>query len=153
MQGAAAGRSGRPVHQGRVRHRPGRAHRDLPGGPDRAAAPGDAGGDGLFGLACASCPLAAQCTTARGGRTIYVGPYEAQLAAARSRQCDPDWAADYRATRPKVERKIAHLMRRRHGGRRARVRGQVKVAAFSGLRDLAVSGFVMIGMPRSVGPA
>ena len=37
---------------------------------------------------------------------------------------DPDWDADYRATRPKVERKLGHLMRRRHGGRRARVRGQ-----------------------------
>jgi hypothetical protein len=36
-----------------------------------------------FGAACLACPLAAQCT------------------------------ADYRATRPKVERKIGHLMRRR----------------------------------------
>ena len=39
------------------------------------------------------------------------------------------WAADYRATRPKVERKLGHLMRRRHGGRRARVRGKRKVDA------------------------
>jgi hypothetical protein len=39
------------------------------------------------------------------------------------------WQADYRATRPKVERKIGHLMRRWHGGRRTRVRGRVKVAA------------------------
>ncbi len=39
------------------------------------------------------------------------------------------WKADYKATRPKVERKIAHLMRRKHGGRRARVRGQTKTAA------------------------
>ena len=38
-------------------------------------------------------------------------------------------AQDYRATRPKVERKLAHLMRRRHGGRTARVRGRNKVAA------------------------
>jgi hypothetical protein len=28
-----------------------------------------------------------------------------------------------------VERKLAHLMRRRHGGRWARVRGRLKVAA------------------------
>jgi hypothetical protein len=40
-----------------------------------------------------------------------------------------EWMADYRATRPKVERKIAHLMRRRHGGRRARFRGTTKIAA------------------------
>ena len=39
----------------------------------------------------------------------------------------PAWLADYRATRPKVERKLAHLLRRRHGGRRARVRGLVRV--------------------------
>ncbi|MHB1905208.1 MAG: transposase, partial [Ferrimicrobium sp.] len=32
-----------------------------------------------------------------------------------------------RATRPKVERKFAHLMRRKHGGRRARVRGLLRV--------------------------
>jgi hypothetical protein len=50
-------------------------------------------------------------------------------AAAAGRMGGPAWKADYRATRPKVERKIGHLMRRRHGGRRARVRGLVKVAA------------------------
>ena len=94
--------------------------------PLRRAAPGAMA---YFGPACASCPLAGQCTTAKGGRTIYVGPYEEQLATARARQRDPGWTADYRATRPKVERKIGHLMRRRHGGRRARVRGRVKVAA------------------------
>ena len=55
-------------------------------------------------------------------------PLEAELAAARARQRDPAWLADYRATRPKVERKLAHLLRRRHGGRRARVRGLVRVA-------------------------
>jgi hypothetical protein len=104
--------------------------------PLRRAAPG---GMAYFGPACASCPLAAQCTTASGGRTIYVGPYEAQLAAARARQREADWAADYRATRPKVERKIGHLMRRRHGGRRARVRGQVKIAADFALLAAAVN--------------
>jgi hypothetical protein len=67
--------------------------------PLRRAAPGAMA---YFGPACASCPLAAQCTTAKGGRTIYAGPYEEQLAAARARQRDPAWAADYRATRPKV---------------------------------------------------
>jgi len=64
---------------------------------------------------------------------------ERQLAAARARQQHPDWVSDYRATRPKVERKIAHLMRRRHGGRRARVRGQVKIAADFALLAAAVN--------------
>jgi hypothetical protein len=36
---------------------------------------------------------------------------------------------DYRATRPKVERKLGHLVRRHHGGRRARVRGTARVDA------------------------
>jgi len=49
------------------------------------------------------------------------------LARGRERQGDAVFAADYRATRPKVERKLGHLMRRRHGGRRARVRGRARV--------------------------
>jgi len=89
----------------------------------------DGAGTASFGPACAGCPLREQCTTAASGRNISVGVHEEQLAAARARQRDPDWVGDYRATRPKVERKIGHLMRRKHGGRRARVRGQVKVAA------------------------
>jgi len=82
-----------------------------------------------FGPACASCPLRAQCTSAPAGRSISLGPHEAQLARARARQTDPDWKQAYTQTRPKVERKIAHLMRRRHGGRRVRMRGQTKIHA------------------------
>jgi hypothetical protein len=88
-------------------------------------------GDGIayFAEACASCALRARCTDAAGGRTVRVSRYEQRLADARRQQQDPEWAADYRATRPKVERKLAHMMRRRHGGRRARVRGRRKVDA------------------------
>jgi len=96
-------------------------------------------GTARFAAACRTCPLAAQCTTAKDGRTITIGPHEARLAAARTRQQDPAWKADYRATRPKVERKISHLMRRRHGGRRARVRGLAKVAADFALLAAAVN--------------
>ncbi len=99
----------------------------------------DGGGTASFGPACAGCPLREQCTTAAAGRSISVGVHEEQLAAARARQQHPDWVADYRATRPKVERKIGHLMRRKHGGRRARVRGQVKVAADFALLAAAVN--------------
>ena len=101
-----------------------------PGGVTTPIRPAtDGGGTAYFGAACAGCPLRPQCTTAAGGRTITVGPHEATLATARARQTDPDWIADYRATRPKVERKIGHLMRRKHGGRRARVRGTARVNA------------------------
>lgn len=89
----------------------------------------DGGGIAYFAENCASCPRRGECTDAAGGRTIRVGEFEAALARARQRQTDPDWQADYRANRPKVERKLGHLMRRRHGGRRARVRGRPKVDA------------------------
>jgi len=92
-----------------------------------------------FGQACRSCPLAERCTTSPSGRSIHVGLYEQQLQRARARQTDPRWKADYTATRPKVERKIAHLMRRRHGGRRARVRGHTKVDADFSLLAAAVN--------------
>ena len=96
-------------------------------------------GTAAFGALCAGCPLREQCTTARAGRTISVGVHEGALAAARARQRDPDWIADYRATRPKVERKFGHLMRRKHGGRRARVRGTTKIGADFALLAAAVN--------------
>ncbi len=97
------------------------------------------GGIAYFGSACGGCPLRAQCTTAAGGRTIRVGPHEQTLADARARQTDPAWVADYRGTRPKIERKLGHLMRRRHGGRRARVRGTARVDADFRLLAAAVN--------------
>jgi len=105
------------------------------------------GGLAYFKDACATCPLREQCTRSTAGRTIGIGAHEEALARARRRQRDPGWQDDYRTTRPKVERKLAHLMRRRHGGRRARVRGTVKVgadfnllAAATNLARLAVLG-------------
>jgi len=98
-------------------------------------------GDGIahFGDACADCPMRASCTNAAGGRTIRVGRHEHLLADARDRQRDPGWLADYRATRPKIERKLGHLMRRKHGGRRARVRGRARVDADFNLLAAAVN--------------
>jgi Transposase DDE domain/Transposase domain (DUF772) len=92
-----------------------------------------------FARACQACPLAERCTTSTSGRSIHVGLYEQQLTRARARQTDPAWKADYTATRPKIERKISHLMRRRHGGRRARVRGHTKVDADFALLAAAVN--------------
>jgi hypothetical protein len=82
-----------------------------------------------FGASCTGCPLRAHCTTSKTGRELTISHWETHLATARTRQRDPAWQADYRATRPKVERKLAHLMRRRHGGRRARTRGLTRVTA------------------------
>jgi hypothetical protein len=55
--------------------------------------------------------------------------------------------------RPRVERKLAHLMRRKHGGRRARVRGRERVshdfallAASINLARLATLGVCIISV-------
>jgi IS5 family transposase len=113
-----------------------------------------------FRAACAGCLLASRCTTSSSGRAIEIGPHEALLARGRAATRDPAWRDDYRATRPKVERKLAHLVRRRHGGRRARVRGRLKVgadfallAAAVNLARLAVLGVVNLGGSWATGTA
>ena len=110
-----------------------------PAGQVTALRPLSDGQIARFGAACTDCPLAARCTASPDGRSIRLTAHEAQLARARARQSDPAWKADYRATRPKVERKIGHLMRRAHGGRRARVRGQTKIDADFSLLAAAVN--------------
>lgn len=87
----------------------------------------DGSGLASFGIACKSCPLASSCTTSKEGRNIRVHEHERILRDTRAHQRSPEWRANYRATRPKVERKLGHLMRRRHGGRRARMRGTERV--------------------------
>jgi Transposase DDE domain len=110
----------------------------------------DSHGDGTasLGSACAGCPLRTQRTTAAGGRTIAVGRHEQRLTQARAAQQDPAWRADYRATRPKVERRLGQLMRRKHGGRRARMRGQDKIDADFNLLAVAhnIARLAMLGL-------
>ena len=97
------------------------------------------GGKASFAPRCASCPLRADCTGSPRGRTITVHPHEARLQRARSEQRDLEWAARYRADRPVVERKIAHLMRRAWGGRNARTRGRARIATDVDTRAGAVN--------------
>jgi hypothetical protein len=80
-----------------------------------------------FAPHCDDCPLRPKCTASASGRQITVHPQHDRIHRARQDQRDAAWKADYRATRPKVERKLAHLMRRRHGGRRARMRGTERI--------------------------
>ncbi len=100
-----------------------------------------------FAPHCTTCSLKDACTSATVGRRIHLHPQHATLARRRQQQLDPQWKQAYRHTRPKVERKIGHLMRRRHGGRRSRVRGRARVghdfsllAAGVNLKRLAVLG-------------
>jgi len=88
----------------------------------------DSGALAEFGPHCSTCPMRDQCTKSKSGRVIRVHEYERLLQRERKRQKDPAWKARYKATRPKIERKHAHMMRRRHGGRRARMRGRTRIA-------------------------
>lgn len=99
----------------------------------------DGGGAAEFGAVCAGCPLREKCTGAKEGRSISIHPKEATLQKARNRQKSPEWKAKYRSTRPKVERKFGHLMLRRHGGRRARVRGCARVGQDFALLGAAIN--------------
>jgi hypothetical protein len=87
----------------------------------------DGSGAAMFGIACRSCPMASSCPDAKDGRSVHVHVQERLLLEARMRQRSSAWRTNYKATRPKVERKLAHLMRRRHGGRRSRMRGTTRV--------------------------
>ena len=109
----------------------------------------DGSGTADFGVSCASCPLRAQCTDAASGRTVRIHPKHKTLTRSRTRQKDPAWKQRYRAIRPKVERKFGHLMRRKHGGRRSRVRGRVRVAGEFALLAAAVNlaRLAVLGLP------
>ena len=98
-------------------------------------------GSGLaeFGPACRDCPMRHRCTTSKSGRALHVHPKHDTLTAARKRQRDPIWKQHYRSTRPKVERKLAHLMRRKHGGRRARMRGRDRIRSDFALLGAAIN--------------
>jgi transposase len=110
-----------------------------------------------FGGSCAECPLRSQCTKSKSGRTIKLHPKHETLDRHRKHQRDEAWKKRYRKVRPRVERKLAHLMRRKHGGRRARVRGRERVkqdfallAASINLARLAALGVRIAPAARAV---
>jgi hypothetical protein len=88
---------------------------------------GDGSAHARFGAHCTDCQMRAQCIDSKVGRLVNVHAKHELLDRHRKRHADPSNLKRYRATRPKVERKLAHLMRRRHGGRCARVRGKLRV--------------------------
>lgn len=73
---------------------------------------------------CATCPLRGQCVRGKGGRSVTIGAYEAQRQRARAIQHEVAIQALLHL-RPRVERKLAHLVR--WGSRKARYLGQRKV--------------------------
>jgi hypothetical protein len=77
-----------------------------------------------FGAACRDCPLRAQCTAAKDGRSLTLHEHDALLRQARH-----DWAhrddlrGIYRQHRPMVERSIAWLIGPKGRCRQLRYRG------------------------------
>ena len=74
-----------------------------------------------FGAGCRGCPLRAQCTTARDGRSLTLHQHEDLLRAARRHAETEAFTKPYRQHRPMVERSIAWLVR--GGNRKVRYRG------------------------------
>ncbi len=62
-----------------------------------------------FAPHCGPCPLRSRCTTARA-RSFSVGPYDAELVAARAAWRDPGLKAIYRQYRPMAESSISWLI-------------------------------------------
>jgi IS5 family transposase len=78
-------------------------------------------GNATFGAKCRGCPLRDRCTTATGGRHVYVNQHHDLLAAARAHARTTAFTIPYREHRPMVERSIAWLVR--NGSRKVRYRG------------------------------
>ncbi len=104
-----------------------------------------------FGAACRGCPLRAQCTTAKDGRTLHVHEHDGLQRAHRQRAQDPAWQADYRRHRPMVERSIAWLVA--GGNRKVRYRGVSKNHAWLQNRAAALNlrRLLNLGLTRTAG--
>jgi hypothetical protein len=113
----------------------------------------DRSGIARFGSLCAPCRLRSACTTSRAGRSVAINEHEAILQQARAEQADPGWIAAYRANRPLVERKIAHLVRRSWGGRRGRTRGLQRIATDLDTRASAINWARLAALGLTSGPA
>ena len=113
---------------------------------------GSPSGVARFAAHCATCPLRTACTKSKAGRSVTINEHEAILKAARAEQADPEWVATYRANRPLVERKIAHLVRRGWGGRRGRTRGLRRIATDLDTRASAINWARLATLGLSFGP-
>lgn len=74
-----------------------------------------------FGNRCTDCPLRAQCTTAKGGRSLTIHEYRDLLEARRAEAKTPEFQEAMKRRAP-IEGTISQLVRRT-GFRRSRYRG------------------------------
>lgn len=94
---------------------------------------------------CAGCLLQARCVATlpqTKGRSVIKNDYQAEYDAARARATTPGYAA-VRQQHPRVERKLADLVRY-HGGRRSRYWGQGRVKIQYLLTGLVVNAKRMV---------
>jgi IS5 family transposase len=117
------------------------------------------GGRARFGRACSVCPLRDACTTSLRGRVVAIHPREAELTVAAPASATPSGWLTIGQPDPGGTQ-LAHLLRRRHGGRRARVRGLVRgtqdfklLAAAVNLARLATLGLRCSSSGWQVQPA
>jgi transposase len=88
---------------------------------------------------CAACPLRSQCVTKPHAkrRAVIKNDYEAEYRAAQAQAQTPAYT-QVRREHPAIERKLAEIVGR-HGGRRARYRGRLRVLCQSLLTGLVVN--------------
>jgi len=89
---------------------------------------------------CRDCPLQSQCMArlpVKHGRTVIKNDYQAEYDRLRARAQTTRYQ-EIRREHPKVERKLAEIVRR-HGGRRTRYRGRQRVKIQYLLLGLAVN--------------
>jgi len=101
---------------------------------------------------CAACPLQARCLAKlpqHKGRSVIKNDYQAEYDAARARAMTERYA-EVRQQHPRVERKLADLVRY-HGGRRCRYRGQWRVQVQYLLTGLVVNVKRMVKLLRPQG--
>ena len=97
-------------------------------------------GKASFKRHCTHCPLRDQCTTVSVGADRHHPPPRSAPPRPPGRPGRPRLAGRLHGpTRPKVERKIAHFVRRAWGGRKARVRGRARVATDLDTRAAAIN--------------
>lgn len=103
-------------------------------------------------LQCARCRQQARCLATlpqKKGRSVIKNDYQAEYDAARVRATTPRYAA-VRKQHPRVERKLADMVRY-HDGRRSRYRGQWRVQMQYLLTGLVVNAKRMVKLLRPQG--
>jgi hypothetical protein len=93
-------------------------------------------GQADFTAHCHRCVLRPQCTKARDGRIVRLGPAQLRARRHRAEATEPAFRTDYRRCRPMAERAIAWLVR---PGRRSPYRGRAKTSAWIQRRAAAVN--------------